>query len=425
LLNPQPGFLRTCTEILIQTYWSPMCKPWLMRTFRFSDLSTAPLVVDAVYEGGTVGNLKSEVISKVLSAESSNGKILKVHNTGGFRYRGTLPSPLVVALTSNSSEPSWPDSINPFTGQLTYFGDNRSPGELHETRPGGNRILADTFARFGNGRAERESIPVFLFFTKWAGRSQQFRGLVVPGGIGVTTDDQLSAIWRTKGGARFQNYRALFTVLNVPVISRQWISDLILGKDKLLNAPENYKRWVQTGKYEPLVSENVIQVRTKQEQLPQDAAGLNLVVQIYNRFRDKPHEFEPVALALWGLLSKLPMDAEVTRQAVDGGRDAFGVMRIGPTSDPLKLDFALEAKCYAINNSVGVKETSRLISRLRRHHFGVLVTTSYIGNQAYEEIREDGHPVVLVTGADIASVLQANGYDNKNKLDAWISTIVE
>ena len=396
----------------------------MIKSFKFDQLTSAPLVVDAIYEGGNVGNLKSEVISKVLSVENDKGESLKVHTTGGFRYRGKLPNPLVVALTSNSSEPAWPDSINPFTGQLTYFGDNRSPGELHETHLGGNQILADSFARFGDGKKARQSLPVFFYFTKWSGFSQQFRGLVVPSGVGVTSDDQLSAIWRTKNGARFQNYRAIFTVLNIPEISRQWISDLMLGKDKLANAPENYRRWVATGKYEPLVSENVVQIRTKQEQLPQDEAGLKLVEHIHQRFENKPHDFEPVALALWGLLSKLPMDAEVTRKAVDGGRDAFGVVRVGPTSDPLKLDFALEAKCYGINNSVGVKETSRLISRLRRHHFGVLVTTSFIGKQAYEEIREDGHPVVLMTGADIANVLQANGHDTEKKLDDWINTIV-
>ena len=395
-----------------------------MKKFKFDELGMAPLIVDAIYEGGITGNLKSEVISKVLSAENEEEGFSRVHNAGGFRYRGSLPNPLIVALTSNSSEPAWPDVINPFTGQLTYFGDNRSSGGLHETRHGGNLILADSFARFGEGSTARRSLPVFLYFTKWSGFSQQFRGLVVPGGIGVTTDDQLTAIWRTKGGSRFQNYRALFTVLNAPEISRQWISDLLLKKDKLLNAPESYKNWIETGKYEPLVSENAVQIRTKQEQLPQDEAGLELVDHIHKRFESKPYDFEPVALALWGLLSKLPMDAEVTRQAVDGGRDAFGVVRIGPTSDPLKLDFALEAKCYGLNNSVGVKETSRLISRLRRHHFGVLVTTSYIGSQAYEEIRADGHPVVLMTGADIAKVLQANGHDSVNKLDAWIDTIV-
>lgn len=118
------------------------------------------------------------------------------------------------------------------------------------------------------------------------------------------------------------------------------------------------------------------------------------------------------------------MDAKVTRRSADGGRDAFGYVRVGPTNDPLKLDFALEAKCYGPNNSVGVKETSRLISRLRRHHFGVLVTTSYVGPQTYAEIREDAHPVVLMTGSDIANVLQANGINDEAKLKAWLDSVV-
>ena len=117
------------------------------------------------------------------------------------------------------------------------------------------------------------------------------------------------------------------------------------------------------------------------------------------------------------------MDATVTRPSVDGGRDAIGVALVGSTNDPLKLDFALEAKCYKPTKAVGVKETSRLISRLRRHHFGVIVTTSYIRKQAYKEIREDGHPVVLMTARDISDVLQANGYNDVAKLNAWIDSV--
>jgi len=396
-----------------------------MKSFKFDELTSCPLIVDALYEGGTAGNLGSEVISKLLSVTSpSGGKPLKVHNAGGFRYRGTLPAPLVVVLTSDSSEPAWPDVIDPFTGQLTYFGDNRSPGELHDTHLGGNRILAHSFARFAESSAARLSLPVYLYFTKWEGFTQQFRGLVVPGGVGISADDQLTAIWRTKTGARFQNYRAIFTVLDTAEISRTWLSDLLLGNDRLVNAPAAYKEWVKNGKYQALVSENVVQTRTKEEQLPSDVLGKKLLAHIHHRFEGNAHEFEPVALALWGLLSKLPMDAKVTRRSVDGGRDAFGYVRVGPTNDPLKLDFALEAKCYGLNNSVGVKETSRLISRLRRHHFGVLVTTSYVGAQAYAEIREDAHPVVLMTGSDIANILQANGINDEAKLKAWLDSVV-
>jgi hypothetical protein len=34
------------------------------------------------------------------------------------------------------------------------------------------------------------------------------------------------------------------------------------------------------------------------------------------------------------------------------------------------------------------------------------VTTSYLDNQAYKEIREDGHPVVIITGADLIRMLK-------------------
>jgi len=79
----------------------------------------------------------------------------------------------------------------------------------------------------------------------------------------------------------------------------------------------------------------------------------------------------------------------VTRPSVDGGRDAIGTYRVGPLADRIALDFSLEAKCYAPENGVGVKELSRLISRLRHRQFGILVTTSFLGHQAYQELRSD------------------------------------
>jgi Restriction endonuclease len=95
----------------------------------------------------------------------------------------------------------------------------------------------------------------------------------------------------------------------------------------------------------------------------------------------------------------------VTRPTVDGGRDAIGTYRVGPLADRIVLDFALEAKCYAPGNGVGVKELSRLISRLRHRQFGILVTTSFLGHQAYQELRSDRHPVVVIAGGDIAAIL--------------------
>ena len=81
------------------------------------------------------------------------------------------------------------------------------------------------------------------------------------------------------------------------------------------------------------------------------------------------------------------------------------------------LSSALEAKCYRPPlkgqraNTVGVKEVSRLIARLRHRQFGVLVTTSVIARQAYEEVRTDRHPVVFICGKDIAEILVSKGFN--------------
>jgi hypothetical protein len=111
----------------------------------------------------------------------------------------------------------------------------------------------------------------------------------------------------------------------------------------------------------------------------------------------------------------------MSRPSRDGGRDAVGQYRLGPASDPIKIDFALEAKCYGPLNSVGVREVSRLISRLRRRNFGVLVTTSWVNKQAYEEIREDQHPVAVICASDIVDVLRQQGRGSVGAVRAWLT----
>jgi hypothetical protein len=114
-------------------------------------------------------------------------------------------------------------------------------------------------------------------------------------------------------------------------------------------------------------------------------------------------------------------DVNVTRPTRDGGRDALGQLAVGPASDPIRLHFALEAKCYQPGNSVGVKEIARLISRIKHREFGVMVTTSYVHEQAYREIREDGHPIIVFSGADIVNTLRAVGITTIAALRAWLT----
>jgi len=69
---------------------------------------------------------------------------------------------------------------------------------------------------------------------------------------------------------------------------------------------------------------------------------------------------------------------------------------------------------------VGVKEMSRLISRIKHREFGVMVTTSVVSPQAYKEVRDDGHPIVILSGSDIAKVLISFGINSKKTCLDWL-----
>ena len=82
----------------------------------------------------------------------------------------------------------------------------------------------------------------------------------------------------------------------------------------------------------------------------------------------------------------------------------------------------MEAKCYAMGSSVGIKSLSRLISRLRYRQFGILVTTSYLDSQAYRELVQDEHPVVVISAVDIAVKLKEQ-FGHLDKVRMWLRRI--
>jgi len=84
------------------------------------------------------------------------------------------------------------------------------------------------------------------------------------------------------------------------------------------------------------------------------------------------------------------------------------------------LDLALEAKYCPPENGVRVEQLSRLISRLRHRQFGILVTTSFLGHQAYPELRSDRHPVVVIAGADIAVIIVKAGMGTSETVGEWL-----
>lgn len=388
-----------------------------MRIVPFSDLDSADLVVDAVYEGGSRGNAADDPISRLLPGTG---------NQGGFRAAGRGDDKTFVVLYTDGENSDWPDQLDPSTGQFVYFGDNRTPGhELHDTRRGGNRLLRSVFDRLHSTPSARIQIPPFLVFRKYptpqSSRSVQFLGLAVPGFRGLPAIADLVAVWKTSDGQRFQNYRAIFTVLDAPVIARVWLNNLA-GRQPVDGAPAAWSEWANLGRYRALASQSTTTIRSVAEQTPSTPAKVGILKTVWEYFKDAPLAFEAFAARIFQMHDPRVIIDEITRATVDGGRDAVGRYLLGLSGDPVYAEFSLEAKCYcpgldgATVNTIGVREVSRLISRIRHRQFGVLVTTSVVARQAYEEVREDRHPIVFISGGDIADILTSNGYGTTQRV---------
>ncbi len=394
-----------------------------MHTVPFDHLHNADLIVDAIYEGGARGNAGDDPISC----------LLKVGNQGGFRKCGSGKALKHLVLYTSGEEGDWPDSINPESGLFEYFGDNRSPGkELHATARGGNRILKYIFdSLHANIEPRTQAPPIFVFQkhpTQKSSRSVQFKGLCAPGAKHLNATDDLIAIWKTTGEQRFQNYKAIFTILNIPVVSRSWIECIELGDDPVSAAPREWSLWRKNGTYVPLLAPRTRTIRTPSEQLPTKSAARAMLSRLHGYFADDPHQFEECAARLYSMSNSRVRIDEVTRNVIDGGRDAIGTHRLGLDSDPIHVEFALEAKCYdpGLNSgkmtSVGVKDVARLISRIRNRQYGVIVTTSVIATQAYQEVRNDEHPIILICGSDLIDILISKGITTTNMLTDWLET---
>ncbi|WP_245781529.1 restriction endonuclease [Halomonas saccharevitans] len=380
--------------------------------------------MDAVYESTRDGQLAGEPINKL---PPSTG------NMGGFRMAGRGSTKNWVVLYTTEHDPDWPDTLDTSTGLFTYYGDNKRPGhELHDTRKGGNALLRHAFDRVHGDQAPRVGVPPFFVFrkhpTEQGARSVQFRGLAVPGFPGLSATEDLLGVWKSAEGQRFQNYRAHFTILDVPVVKRRWLDDLATGDSLTEHAPHAWREWLTKGHYLPLSAEPTTTVRSVAQQTVDTKLKADILQAVWGHFTAIPHAFEAFAARIYQMTDTRVVIDEITRGVMDGGRDAVGRYSLGLMSDPVHAEFSLEAKCYrppvvggGSPVTVGVKDVARLISRIRHRQFGVLVTTSVVSKQAYEEVREDRHPIIFISGRDIAEILIKNGYNSRSRVESLLN----
>ena len=232
------------------------------------------LVIDCVYE-----NKRPNVdySCRVLP------RLMQVQNAGGFRAIGRYKNSFdvkYVVLYSTNEDIYWQDLLDEELGLYIYYGDNQKAGrDLHDTKLGGNLILKQTFDFVTSSDILiRKKIPPFFLFEKTKNGDVKYSGLLVPGYKNINQKDWLTAIWAKRNeGGRFQNYKAMFTILdtssgsqafpNDASIDLRWIDDLKNGNGyESIYAPKSWKEWIDKGIYRPLKVHVNSNIRTKEEE---------------------------------------------------------------------------------------------------------------------------------------------------------------
>ena len=405
-----------------------------------SDRRNWHLIIDAVYRADpSKTNISAEVLSKLLG----------VKNQGGFRYLGKTETPNLVVLFTSGEDVYWKDELDTTTGLLLYYGDNKTPGnDLHKTNLHGNEILRYMFdLACSDDFEKRKKIPPVLVFKKntslydgeQSGRDVKFLGLAVPGIEGRPKKDWLVAVWGcNRNGDRFQNYKSFFTVLDTSSgcvlekgagINLAWINDIKVGKAyESPYAPFVWKKYIDSQKTDALSGIGDKFVKTKEQQLPSDKLQYKMLLYLQKYFIDLDggYSFEQFACNLTRYIDPaVDENINTTRPWKDGGFDAVGRYKIfTKVENVVYVDFYLQAKCYnPETTSVRTGDTARLIARIKNRQFGIMFTTSYVADQAYKEILEDGHPIVIINGRNIIEYIY-NELEIRSveRLEEWLKS---
>jgi hypothetical protein len=392
-----------------------------MRVVAFSRLGNHDLIAGTVYEGGRVGN----------SSDDPLARILKGGNAGSFRYCGSVEDLNYLVIILSLDDPIWGDSLDLDSGTITCFGDNRLPGRsLLDTPKNGNLILKALFGSLRSPKDPRKAIsPTFVFCkhpNQASPRSVRFVGIAAPGSPNILPEKSLKRVQRRINSQRLRNYQAVFTILDIPTISRVWIDDLEAGQKNSKHRPIVWNMWQKSGLYRPLKLKRPQVFPTVKDQLPKRTDRKAMLLKLYRYFCTEPYQFLHFAAELYARSDPRIILERVRRVAPDHYNVITGKYRLGIDNCPTFLRFVIDAKCYnpgtgnRKRKSVGEKDIWKLLSRLGRRQYTVLVTTSAVTPDAHEAIQNQNHPVVVIAGTDMVNILQSIQIRTVKQLSAWL-----
>ena len=213
----------------------------------FNELSKSDLTVNEIYKGGSQSGKGSEVLCKLIPG---------ISNSGGFRIKSFGQNDFLGLLYADNKHPEWINIFSSETGKFVYYGDNKDPDiSVVDSNKRGMKFLNRVNDRLLNGN--RNQIPPILAFVKAGqGWDVRFIGLAVPGFIqGEDTLDFLEEVSYRQIDGVVYNYRSTYTILNIDVISREWLNDIINGMAYTSeHVSDVWKKWVDDSEYNPLIN---------------------------------------------------------------------------------------------------------------------------------------------------------------------------
>ena len=324
----------------------------------------------------------------------------------------------------------WHDELDPYTGHVRYFGDNKADFREDPAAASGNRSVLEQFRLHqGSSRLERLAAAPLLFFegVVHEGHEKGFWRFI---GIGILERAELLT-QVDRHGRVFTNYAFDCVLIDLAPEQLQLTWDWIAARrdptwsleDALTLAPENWRRWVEQGATViDRVRQSVARYRVLEahEQRPEPGTpadtALKAVIQHYKTGGTwsgvGEHRFEGLASEVTGtLLNETGRYRRgwITRRGGDGGIDFVGRLDLGSTDSGLRLVVLGQAKCRGGDSpSTSGLDLARTVARLDRGWVGVFVTTGYFTPQAQREVLSDRFPLMLVNGRQVGETVVRN-----------------
>ena len=321
----------------------------------------------------------------------------------------------------------WHDELDPHSGHVRYFGDNKADFDQDAERARGNRgVLDELILHRSNLRSQRLAAAPLLFFESVVhqGREKGHWRFI---GVGVI--ERVERVVQIDRRDRlFTNYAFDCALIDLSpenlTLSWEWIAarrDPTCTLEAALKlAPQNWQRWVEGGAAViDRIRQSVARYGVVPPRLQRPIAGtpaddaLRFVMNHYKTSGDwegvGEHRFEGMASEVVGTYlneTARYTPGWITRRGGDGGIDFVGRLDLGAPSSSLKIVVLGQAKCR--EGATGGLDLARTVARLDRGWVGAFVTTGYFTPEAQREIVSDRFPLLLVNGLQVGEAVSRN-----------------